>query len=181
MKRLDTLMHALRCALLAASAGTLAMHAAWAADKTTPAKSSPPSAKAAKAREGSLGGGTASGPMLTKDELRQCLTEQDRLKNETSEVVATQKKLAKDRAEIERVSAELDADRPKVDVSNKDAVDAFNVRLQAKGKMVADYQTAGQTFNQRVDKLDADDKSFTKDCKDRRYFEDEYDAIKAGK
>lgn len=181
MNRLDTLTRTLRCAVLAASAGALALHAASAADKATTAKTPPPAAKAAKPREGSLGGGTASGPMLTKDELRQCLAEQDRLKNETTEVVATQKKLAKDRAEIERISAELDADRPKVDVSNKDAVDAFNVRLQEKGKMVADYQAAGQTFNQRVDKLDADDKSFTKDCRDRRYFEDEYDAIKAGK
>lgn len=143
-----------------------------------PAKSS---AKSSKPREASLGGGSASGPVMTKDELRQCLAEQDRLKQETADVVATQKKLAADRAEIDRTSAALDADRPNVDVSNKEAVDAFNARLQAKGKLVADYQAAAPAFNQRVDKLDADDKAFTKNCRDRRYFEDEYDEIKAGK
>lgn len=145
----------------------------------TPAAAKP-AAKAAK-REGSLGGAGASGAFLTKDELRQCLAEQDRMKQETADVVAAQKKLAADRAEIDRVSAELDADRPKVDVSNKEAVDAFNARLQAKNKLVADYQAAAPAFNQRVDKLDADDKAFTKNCKERRYFQDEYDEIKAGK
>lgn len=167
--------------LIVACVTVFAAQAAIAQSGTAkpPAKSA--AKPAAKQREGSLGGGSASGPMLTKDELRQCLAEQDRLKQETAEVVATQKKLAADRAEIDRVSAALDADRPNVDLGNKDAVDAFNARLQAKGKLVADYQAAAPTFNARIDKLDADDKAFTKNCRDRRYFEDEYDEIKAGK
>lgn len=158
-----------------------AMHVAVAQSGATktPAKST--AKPAAKPREGSLGGGTATGPMLTKDELRQCIAEQDRLKQETADVVTTQQKLAKDRGEIDRASAALDADRPTVDVSNKEAVEAFNARLQAKAKLVADYQSAAPAFNQRIDKLDADDKAFTKNCKDRKYFEDEYDEIKAGK
>lgn len=185
MNPIESLARARWHLLLAGILGAFALQSATAADKSTPA--SPPAkaaakpAKPTKAREGSLGGGSASGPMLTKDELRQCIAEQDRLKKETGEVVATQQKLAKDRAELERVSAEIDADKPKVDLSNKEAVDAFNARLQAKGKLVTDYQAAASHFNDRVDKLDADDKAFTKNCKDRRYFEDEYDEIKAGK
>ncbi len=176
--------------VLAACLGVFVLQTAIAADtgNTTPPparSATKPAAKPAKpARqrdEGSLGGGAASGPMLTKDELRQCLVEQDRLKQETADVVATQKKLAKDRAEIDRVGAAIDADRPTVDVSNGDAVDAFNARLQTKGKLIADYQAAAPAFNQRIDKLDADDKAFTKNCRDRKYFEDEYDEIKAGK
>ena len=168
----------------AALVSAFAMQAAVAqgsARKPAAAPAAKPAAKPAKPREGSLGGGSASGPLLTKDELRQCLAEQDRLKQETADVVATQRQLAKDRTEIDRVGAEIDADRPKVDVSDKAAVDAFNARLQAKGKLVADYQAAAPAFNQRIDKLDADDKAFTKNCRDRKYFEDEYDAIKAGK
>lgn len=167
--------------LVAGFATVFALQTAMAQSGTAkpPAKSA--AKPAAKQREGSFGGGSASGPMLTKDELRQCLAEQDRMKQETADVVATQKKLAADRAEIDRVSKELDADRPNVDVSNKDAVDAFNARLQAKAKLVADYQAAAPAFNARVDRLDADDKAFTKSCRDRRYFEDEYDEIKPGK
>ncbi len=171
--------------ILAGCLGAFALQSATAADKSTtaspPAKAAAKPAKPTKAREGSLGTGTASGPMLTKDELRQCIAEQDRLKKETSEVVTTQQKLAKDRTELERVSAEIDADKPKVDLSNKEAVDTFNARLQAKGQFVTDYKAAASQFNDRVDKLDADDKTFTKNCKDRRYFEDEFDEIKAGK
>jgi hypothetical protein len=40
---------------------------------------------------------------------------------------------------------------------------------------------AAPAFNDRVDKLDAAKQSFAKDCADRRYREDDYDAIKAGK
>lgn len=181
MNRLQSLSRALWSVAVAASIGVCALPAALAqsgAQKPAAKSSAKPGAKP---REGSLGGGTASGPVLTKDELRQCIAEQDRLKQETADVVATQKKLAADRAEIDRVSAALDADRPNVDVSNKDAVDAFNARLQAKGKLVADYQAAAPAFNARVDKLDADDKAFTTNCRDRKYFQDEYDEIKAGK
>lgn len=166
-----------------------AMHVAVAQSGATgpPAKSTAKAAAkstakpAAKPREGSLGGDTAAGPILTKDELRQCLAEQDRLKRETADVVANQQKLAKDRAEIDRVGAAIDADRSTVDLSNKEAVDAFNARLQAKARLLADYQAAAPAFNQRIDKLDSDDKAFTKNCKGRKYFEDEYDEIKAGR
>lgn len=180
MNRFQSFARALLPAAVAASMTAFALPAALAQSGTQkPAAKS--SAKPGAKREGSLGGGTASGPVMTKDELRQCIAEQDRLKQETADVVATQKKLAADRAEIDRVSAALDADRPNVDVSNKDAVEAFNARLQAKGKLVADYQAAAPAFNARVDKLDADDKTFTTNCRDRKYFQDEYDEIKAGK
>jgi len=168
--------------LLAGCLGAFALHSATAADKSTTA--SPPAKAAAKPtqpREGSLGNGTSSEPMLTKDELRQCIAEQDRLKAERTEVVAIQQKLAKDRTELERVSAEIDADKPKVDLNNKEAVDAFNARLKAKGKLAADYQAAALAFNDRATKLNADDRTDTKKCKERRYFEVDYDAIKAGK
>lgn len=189
MNRLQILARMWLPLITAGVVSVFAMQAAVAQSAATksPAKSTAkPAAQsttkpATKQREGSLGGGTATGPVLTKDELRQCLAEQDRLKQETSDVVATQKKLASDRAEIDRVGAAIDAERPTVDVSNGDAVDAFNARLQAKGKLVADYQAAAPAFNQRVDKLDADDKAFTKNCRDRKYFEDEYNEIKAGK
>jgi hypothetical protein len=156
---------------------------AIAADATSPpAKAATPKAStkaASQPREGGFGKG--SGPLLSREQLRQCLTEQDRLKQEAADVLQTQKTLESDRAEIDRTGVELKADKDTLDRTSQAAIDAFNARIQAREKQVEAYKVAAPAFNDRVDKLDAAKQSFAKDCADRRYREDDYDAIKAGK
>ena len=85
--------------------------AALAADTTPPAKATtktPAAAADAKPREGGFGKG--SGPLLTREQLRQCLAEQDRLKQETAAVQQLQHTLDSDRSEIDRAEAELKAE-----------------------------------------------------------------------
>jgi hypothetical protein len=179
MRRLDFAV-CNRLSLLAVSAACLfGAPPASAADATTPppAKASAKAASAAP-REGGLGKGT--GPLLTKEQLRQCLAEQDRMKQEGDDLVQTQVALAKTRSDIERLGTELDAEKATVDRSSQVAVEAYNERLRARGKMIEDYKTAAPAFNVRVDKLTADRQAYAKDCADRRFFEEDYDAIKAG-
>lgn len=176
MTRLESLALHRGLALAAAVAFTLAGPFARAAD--APAKA-PAKPAAAKPREGSLGKG--SGPLLTREQLRQCMAEQERVKQEGSAAAEAQAALAKERSEIDRLGAELDADRATLDRTSPAAVDGFNERARARDKRVADYLAATPLFNERVDKLDADKEAYRKACADRRYFEDDFDAIKAGK
>jgi hypothetical protein len=153
------------------------------ADATTPpVKAATPKAStkaAAQAREG--GFGKSNGPLLTREQLRQCLTEQDRLKQEAAEVVQVQRTLESERAEIDRTGVELTAGKETLDRTSQAAIDAFNAKIQSREKQVEAYRLAAPAFNDRVDKLDTAKRSFAKDCADRRYHEDDYDAIKAGK
>ena len=163
---------------------TLMAPAAIAADATSPptkATTAKTPAKAAEpaAREGGFGKG--SGPLLTREQLRQCLAEQDRLKQEATGVLQTQRTLDSDRSEIDRAGAELKAELATLDRTSQAAIDAFNAKVLAREKLVDAYQAAASAFNERVDKLDADKQVFAKDCADRRYREDDFDAIKAGK
>jgi len=173
-------------ALVLGSACLLAAHPARGADAPA-APASRPAAKAstkgadAKPREGSLGKGTSTGPLLTREQLRQCMVEQDRLKQESSDTLQTQRGLAKDRSEIDRLGVELKAEMAALDRTSQAAVDAFNEKAQAREKMIDAYQEATPNFNERVDKLDADKQLFAKGCAERRYREDDFDAIKAGK
>jgi hypothetical protein len=154
------------------------------AKTTKPATTSPkPAAKAteAKPREGALGKGTSTLPMLTRDELRQCLAEQDRIKKEGADLADAQTRLDGERSAIERLGSELEAEKAKVDVSDEAAVNAYNARVRLRTKQAEEYRAAVPVFNARVDKLAADGKAYATACADRRFFEDDYDAIKAGK
>lgn len=148
---------------------------------TTPAAPAKPAAKSAAPREGSFGKGTSTLPFLTRDQLRQCLAEQDRIKTESADLAQAQARLDKDRADIERLGTELAADKAKVDTSDEAAVNAYNERARQRAKRIEDFKAAAPLFNQRVDKLVADRQAFATACADRRYFEDDLDDIKAGR
>jgi len=180
MSRPDRPLRSLLLALVVSAAGVAP---AAGADTATlpPAKSTvKAAAKAASAppREGSLGKGT--GTVLTKEQLKQCMAEKDRIKLEGDDLVQTQAALAKTRSDIERLGPELDAEKDTIDRSSQPAVDAYNERLRARAKMIEDYRSAAPQYNQRVDKLSADRQGYAKDCADRRYLEEDFDAIKAG-
>ena len=186
MSRLDLLVRHGPLALAVSAACLLGMRPALAADAAAPSTTKTPAkapAKAAdgKAREGSLGRGTSTGALLTREQLRQCMAEQDRLKQEGADALQTQRSLDQERSEIDRLGTEIKADLPGLDRTSQAAVDAFNARVLEREKRVDAYQAATPLFNERVDKLDADKQSFTKDCGDRRYREDDLAAIKAGK
>ena len=107
--------------------------------------------------------------------------EQERQRQEGADTLQAQRALEKDRAEIDRLGIELDAEKAALDRTSQTAVDAYNERARARGKAIDDYKAMAPQFNARVDKLDAAKEAYKKDCADRRYFEDDYDAIKAGK
>lgn len=182
----------LACATLLAAALLLAGSAA-AADPTPakpkagtsggtpPAAAAKPAAKGGTPREGSFGKGTSTLPFLTRDQLRQCLADQERIKTEGAELAQAQARLDQDRADIERLGAELAADKAKVDTSDEAAVNAYNERARQRAKRIEDFKAAAPLFNQRVDKLVVDRQAFATGCADRRYFEDDLDDIKAGR
>jgi hypothetical protein len=169
-------------ALAASACLTIVAPAALGADAAAPAGTVKRPAKAPAARPAeATGQASGANALLTRDELRQCVTERERMKQETADIVQAQAALARDRAEIDRVSASIDADRGGVDRGDQAAVDAFNERAKARTRLIEAYQAAAPKFNQRIDKLDADKQAYAKACDDRRYDEKDLDAIKAGK
>ena len=191
MSRIDRAVR--HCLVLAAigAAATFAGPAAVAADVAAPATVAKPPPKAApkvpaksvdaSPPEAGAGKAGTSNVLLTRDELRQCMAEEDRMKKETADIVQVQAALATDRAEIVRMSSAIDADKASVNLGDPAAVDAFNERLKARSKLFEAYQAALPKFNQSVEKRDADRQAYLKACDNRRFDEKDRDAIKAGK
>ena len=116
-----------------------------------------------------------------KQGLRQCMAEQERLRTETEAVVQARRTVDTDKAEIDRTGALLKTQLETLDRTSQAAVDGYNADVQARGKLIAAYQAAAPIFNDRVEKLEDDRQKWSKDCADRRYREDDLDAIKSGK
>jgi aspartate oxidase len=181
MKRIPFPVRGRPFAVAAALACAMGLPAAWAADTGAKAPARTATTKPANAKAVEAPVGKGSGPVLSLEELRRCMTEDDRLKKETADILETQKEMQKTRSDIDRLGAEIEAEKATVDRTSQAAVDAYNEKLRTRGKLVEDYKAAAPLFNERVDKLAAGQQSYAKDCGDRRYLESDYDDIKAGK
>ncbi len=134
-----------------------------------------------KAREGTLGGGKAGGPILSMAQLRACMAQQTNIQSQNDAAAKVKQQLAADMVEIDRNAAALKDDLVSLDRTNKEAVEAYVARAQAHDKSIDSYQARVPQFNAQVEALDAQRAAFAKACDGRRYLEDDYKDIKAGK
>ncbi len=143
---------------------------------TTSLHAAPP-----KAREGTLGGGKAGGPILSMAQLRACMAQQAGIQSQNEEATKAKQQLAADVADIDRSAGGLKADLASLDRTNKEAVEVYVARAQAHDKSIDSYQERESRFNVRVEALNEQRAAFAKACDGRRYLEDDYKDIKAGK
>lgn len=157
---------------LAAAALVVFSAAASAAEPTQPAK---------KGNVLSLGQGKPTGKLLTRNELRECLAQEVRVKTLGDEAVALQSSLDQDKVEIGKSGEELKQARETLDRTSKEAVDAFNARGAEHDQRVDAYNAKLPTYNTKVQALQDERANFAKNCAERPYDEGDYFAIKRGK
>jgi len=154
-----------------------------------------PPAAAKKGNVLNLGGGKGTGKLLTRDQLRQCLTRQTELKQQDAEAAKGQAALDADKAAIASLDTELaaqasalQADRATVDLKDPAAVNAFNAKVSQRealegqrNQRVADYNARLAPFNAQVQAVNQTRQGWQADCADRSYDEADYFAIQRGK
>lgn len=158
---------------LCLSAGMAAQAADKPADK--------PSDKVPAPKAGAGFGGKASGPFLTKEELRRCLARQDALKTHDAEMLKEQAAIADRKVEIQRIGDDLKTRLDSIDRSNADAVAGYNDAVQSRDRQIDEYQARVDRFNASVDQNKTDHDQFAQACSNRRYLEDDETAIRKGK
>ena len=132
-----------------------------------------------KPKEGAFG--TGKGAFLTKAQLKDCMTQQARVKQAQAELTAAQDKLNTDKLNIGVLGEGLKAELETLDRTSPDAVAAYNAKAESRDKMIDAYQEQVSQFNAKVDAANADRDGWTKSCENRRYFEDDEIAIRKGK
>lgn len=132
-------------------------------------------------KESSLGKAKPGAAYLTKEELRACLAQKDRVKAQLAETLPLQAGLKKEGDDLAAAGDALKADRATVDATDEAAVRAFNERIAARDKAVESYQARSTEYNAKVEAVQAEQASYIANCDGRRYFEEEELEIKKGK
>ena len=156
-------MRPITTALLALT--LLAATAAFAADKPK--------------KEGAFGKG--GGAMLSKEQLRNCMSLKTRVAQQDDDLTKEQTAIGTVKDEFGRSGDALKAKLETLDRTNAEAVAAYNDESQARDKQIDDYQARVTAFNTRVEANKTEHDAYGKGCENRRFFEDDEIAIKKGK
>lgn len=96
-------------------------------------------------KTGSLGGGTGSGPVMTRDELRTCLKQKDEIAARTAALDSSRKALEADKAAIVAETEALKAERGGIDNTRGD-VEAINAQQQKVSERIEDWNVRMKAF-----------------------------------
>lgn len=140
----------------------------------------------APARKGTtltLGGkGQATGKLLTRNELRECLAQEGRVRALSDEAVAQQRALEAEKAEIVKQGNELKQALSTVDASTPaEQIAAYKAKGSEQDQRVDAYNAKLPAFNSKVQAMQTERSSFAQNCADRPYDEGDYFAVKRGK
>ncbi len=139
---------------------------AWAAEK--------PARKEA-------GFGAGKGAYLTKEELRVCLNRQTEVKAQEAAMVKEKADITGAQDELVRTGDELKQRIETLDRTNAEAVSSYNEAQQAREARIEAFQKRVDAFNARVLENQAEREAFGTRCNNRRYFEEDEQAIRKGK
>lgn len=109
-----------------------------------PATTSPPAAPAAKSK----------GNVMTRDELRACLDERDRLQETRAQVLKEDAALNAQRAEIQRLDVEQAQKREALNPEDAAAKEAFSAEVAKRNQIVEDYKSRSLALVDQSKSLD---------------------------
>lgn len=160
-----------RTALAAAAlAVALIARPALAADpaQTAPAKKAPSKSATTKSKP----------KVMTRDELRVCLNEQDRLQQLTTGMKSEQAELERQKADVQRIDAELASKVGTVDPNDTATLAALKEQGARRDAMADDYNARLAALREKSAAFDSGRKNWVERCGDRDYDERDEAAIR---
>lgn len=116
-------------------------------------------------------------PLLTREELRACMDRQAKVRTHTEQASALQAALQKEKADILSEGEALKADLSALDRANPAAVEAYNTRATARDQRISAFEPKVADFNAKVQALNDERASYSRDCENRRFDERDEKAL----
>jgi hypothetical protein len=131
---------------------------------------------------GSLGKGPGNSlPILTRDELRTCLQQQDKLKADEDGILGEQRDLDAEKAAIAQQESALKGELAGLDRTAASAVEGYNAKAVEHERRIDAYNQRSRPFNAKVQAWQGERERWVTACSNRRYKEDDLIIIKAGR
>ena len=139
------------------------------------------SAALAADKPASFGKGKASGPLLTRAALRECLAQVPRMRSLSEDIAKAQAAMNDEQAEIAKLDATHKDRLSTLDRTSAEAVNTYNAEGQGLDQRIDAYNARTPAFNAQVAALQTEREAFAKNCENRNYDENDEAAIKNGK
>jgi predicted RNase H-like nuclease (RuvC/YqgF family) len=139
-----------------------------------------PPARAADVPQGK-GASRPASLLMSRDELRACMSGQTRLRAQREEVDKLQGELAAEKQALRRAGDELKERLATLDRTSQAQTDQYAEAATAHDRRIDAYEARTTAYNARVEALQTDSAAYRKDCENRRYDAEDEQAIKRGK
>lgn len=93
-------------------------------------------------------GAKATDHIMSKDELRRCLTREKRIDEMDAELLKMEAPMKAQKAEMKRLKAKLDHDKPLLDMTSQPSIDAYNA-------LADEFQAVADAYNLQVEPMNA--------------------------
>jgi len=124
-------------------------------------------------------GARASGPVLSREELRQCVVQEKTINAQSSDVDRMQSDLDAKKRELQALERRIAAAEPLVDTTSQASVDEFNALVDEHSRLVARYNAGLPPANDAVARLNASIDRFNALCANRPYYESDMAAVRS--
>ena len=128
-------------------------------------------------RPGGKAGG-ATGRVLNRAQLQQCVSTDKSLTARSSELDRLEQDLDARGSRIDRLGAEIDRKRPSIDLSSGDQVDAFNLLVAEHDRQIVEYNSRLDSFEALSARYNTDIATYNAQCADAEYYESDMRAIR---
>lgn len=116
-------------------------------------------------------------PLLTREQLAACMSQQERVRTANAEASQAQADLEREKAELLKEGEELKTLLASIDRSDPAAVEAYNQRATARDQRIDAFEPRVKAFNEKVESISAERAAFARDCQDKRFDEKDEKAI----
>ena len=108
-------------------------------------------------------------PLLTPEQLRDCLAQKDKLAKETDAAVKSKGEVAAQKAEIDSTGKALEDEATTLDRTSEEAVTAYNAKVIARNGKVDAYRARAEAYNVEVERVLETKDAYEKACANRRF------------
>ena len=129
----------------------------------------------------SFGKGKATGPLLSRAALRECLAQVTKVRSLSEEIAKAQAVMNDEQAEIAKLDAAHKERLTTLDRTSAEAVNTYNAEGQGLDQRIDAYNARTPAFTAQVAALQTERETFAKNCENRNYDENDETAIKNGK